>query len=78
MGLAAVCDMAWVVLSDRVRQTALVDRQAVTTAGLLAGALERLDVPDPDAAVADFAAALARPPAPRAANHRLRLLLGVA
>jgi len=73
-----MCDLAWVVLSDRVRTLTLADRQSLLTAAFLAGAAGKVDLPDPERAVDDFAALLAAPPAPRAADHDLRVLLGVA
>ncbi|MCA1570792.1 MAG: hypothetical protein LC798_10845 [Chloroflexi bacterium] len=74
-GLAGVCDLAWAVLSGRVRAVALADRQSLSTAALLAGV--KIDPPHPEQIVEDFAAELAASPKAPAAGRELRDLLGV-
>lgn len=73
-----MCDLAWVVLSDRVRARALSDRQSVGVAALLSGA----DVtwPSPEEAVEEFADLIAAEPVVThisADQARVRALLGI-
>lgn len=54
-----MCDVAYALLADRVYTAAVADRAAMIVAKALGA---EVDVPDPDAALADFDAALRAEP----------------
>lgn len=71
-----MCDLAWHVVSERVRAVALADRQALYMAALMAGV--KVDLPDPEDTVDELTRLLAAPPAGPKADRELRDMLGVA
>lgn len=75
MNAQQLCDIAYVILLDRLERSVLVERQ--NAASLIAGGVEDIEVPTLADAFAEFDAALIAEPEPESASARLMRELGI-